>query len=456
MFPRLLPAALSLLLAACAATPTPNVAERRGNFAGDLPPMKTFAAPRSQRPTRSNTDLARDFMELSFRMESGRRLPKLTRFEGPITVAVSGNAPGSLQGDLTRLIQRFRSEAGIDISQTSSASEANIVIEVISKRELQRLVPQAACFVVPRISSWKEFKRARRGSVVDWTTLVTREKAAIFLPGDVSPQEVRDCLHEEIAQALGPLNDLYRLQDSVFNDDNFHTVLTGFDMMMLRAYYHPALRNGMSEQEVGARINAVLGQINPGGQGRAVRNTPSTPRVWKDAIETALGPKGSAEARIGAAKRAVSIAKSRGWTDGRTAFALYALGRLSLVREPELSLASFLESAQLYKANPETQVQAAHVAMQLAAFSLSAGQADSTLVLVNQSLPAVRDAENAALLATLLLLKAEALDLMGRTPEAEGVRANGLGWAQYGFGTGPTVRARVSEIAALKPRRTIQ
>jgi len=34
-----------------------------------------------------------------------------------------------------------------------------------------------------------------------------------------SPQEVRDCLHEELAQALGPLNDLYRLPDSVFNDD---------------------------------------------------------------------------------------------------------------------------------------------------------------------------------------------------------------------------------------------
>ena len=49
---------------------------------------------------------------------------------------------------------------------------------------------------------------------------------AVFLPGDVSPQEIRDCLHEELAQALGPVNDLYRLTDSVFNDDNFNTVLT--------------------------------------------------------------------------------------------------------------------------------------------------------------------------------------------------------------------------------------
>ncbi len=47
---------------------------------------------------------------------------------------------------------------------------------------------------------------------------------------------MRDCLHEELAQALGPLNDLYRLSNSVFNDDNFHSVLTGFDMEMLRLH----------------------------------------------------------------------------------------------------------------------------------------------------------------------------------------------------------------------------
>ena len=28
----------------------------------------------------------------------------------------------------------------------------------------------------------------------------------VFVPADASPQELRDCLHEELAQALGPLN----------------------------------------------------------------------------------------------------------------------------------------------------------------------------------------------------------------------------------------------------------
>ena len=35
-------------------------------------------------------------------------------------------------------------------------------------------------------------------------------EAAIFLPLDTTPQDVRDCLAEEITQALGPADDLYR------------------------------------------------------------------------------------------------------------------------------------------------------------------------------------------------------------------------------------------------------
>ena len=43
--------------------------------------------------------------------------------------------------------------------------------------------------------------------------------------------------------------------------------------------------------------------------------------------------------------------------------ALYALGRLSLSAEPELSLASFLQASQLYRRNPETQIQAPPVTL---------------------------------------------------------------------------------------------
>lgn len=442
---------LAGLMAACTSGTSTDVAGRLAPLPGDLPPMKTFASPRVQAPVRSNTALARDFLELSFEMESGRHLERLTRFTEPVTVGVRGPAPASLKGDLNRLIARLRREAGIDIRTVRAGEEPSIVVEVLSRQELQRVVPQAACFVVPNVRSWDQFRRERRTRSVDWTALSRRTAAAVFLPGDVSPQESRDCLHEEIAQALGPLNDLYRLPDSVFNDDNFHTVLTGFDMLMLRAYYDPALKNGMTRREAAARLPGILARINPRGQRGTGGVAERSPAAWENAIETALGPRTAPAQRRVAAKKAVEIAAARGWTGPRRAFSLYALGRLSLGHEPELALASFLDAQAIYRANPDTKVQAAHVAMQLAAFSLSAGQAKNTVQLVDQNLPAVSAAENAALLATLLMLKAEALEYQGQVAQARAVRLDSLGWARYGFGHDKVVRARVSEIAALAP-----
>ena len=68
-----------------------------------FPLMKTFGAPRLPRPIKSNNDLALDFIELSFRLESGRDLPVFTRFEEPITVRVTGSTPQSLGSDLTKI-----------------------------------------------------------------------------------------------------------------------------------------------------------------------------------------------------------------------------------------------------------------------------------------------------------------------------------------------------------------
>ncbi|WP_068115444.1 DUF2927 domain-containing protein [Pseudoruegeria marinistellae] len=442
---------LAMAVAACTPAPSADIAQRRAVAAVPLPPMRAFDAPRSRPSVRTNTQLAGDFLDLTFRLESGREIDRLTRFSGEITVGLRGPADATLKRDLARLLTRLQREAGLPIRAARPNETPSIIVEVLPRQKLQRAVPQAACFVVPRVSGWDEFRRQRRTGAVDWTTLERRERASVFLPGDVSPQEARDCLHEEIAQALGPLNDLYRLPDSVFNDDNFHTVLTGFDMLMLRVTYDPALSNGMSKQQVAAALPGILARLNPAGQRSGPPPSPPTPRIWIDAIEDALSPRGTPAQRRAAARRAVDLADSAGWRDTRMAFALYALGRLSLNREPELALSSFLDAAAIYRSLPDTQIQAAHVAMQLAAFSLSAGQSGATIGLIDESLPAVRQAENAALLSTLMMMRAEALDLQGKTSAARAERNEALGWARYGFGADDVVRARATEIAALAP-----
>lgn len=416
-----------------------------------MPPMRSFDRPDPVGPQRSNAEMALDFRDLFFRLESGRSLPVFTRYEGPVTLTMTGNVPPTAPQDLGRLLARLRSEAGIDIRQ-GSARDAQITVEFLSRRKMQSLVPNAACFVAPRVTGWDDYRASRRSARVDWATLTMREKATIFIPNDTAPQEIRDCLHEELAQALGPLNDLYRLPDSVFNDDNFHTVLTGFDMLMLRAAYAPELRSGMAEGEVAALLPGVLNRLNPrGSRGLSRAPAPPTPDGWKRAIETALAGGGSERARRDAARRAVAYAEAGRWQDPRRGFSHFAYGRLALAEELDKGLAAFLQAGAYFSADPTTQVQAAHVEMQLAAFALSTGQADEAITLTNRSLVTVMRSENAALLATLLMIKAEALDMAGRHQDATTVRVDSLGWARYGFGSEQAVRARLTEIALLSP-----
>lgn len=454
---------IALVLAGCAPAGTSGSSLRATpvSFPGaePLPPMRQFGATRPLPVLRPNAQIARDFLELSFQMESGRPLPVLTRFEGPVALHVAGTVPPTARADIDKLAARLRAEARIPLRVAEGPVPASgnvIVVEFLPRAKMQALVPEAACFVVPRIGSWEEYRAARRSPQLDWATLTVRQRATVFIPSDTSPQEIRDCLHEEVAQALGPLNDIYRLPDSVFNDDNFHAILTGFDMLVLRLYNAPELASGMSRAEVAARLPALLARANPRG-GSAAQSAPAdpTPRAWIEAVERALGPRASDSARRAAAQRAVAISQASGWSDARAGFAWFALARLSLTGDLETAFTGFLRAALIYRARPGMEIQAAHVDMQLAAFALSAGQAEDTLTFVDRSLPVVAQAENAALLATLLLLRAEALEILGRAPEARAVRLDAMGWARYGFGPELEVRRRVAEIAALSPRARI-
>ncbi|MFN4153184.1 MAG: DUF2927 domain-containing protein [Paracoccaceae bacterium] len=442
--------ALTTGLTAC--VPPPGAEVSKSVFAEPVSrpaPQAThiFASGPAIGAERGNAEMAGDFLDLHFRMESGRALPVLTRFEGPITVALTGTVPPVARSELARLITRFRTEAGLEISQTTGP--AAIIIDFQPKAALRRAVPSAACFVVPNVTGLADYSKKRNSAVVDWARLDRRERIAIMAPSDASPQEVRDCLHEELAQAMGPLNDLFRLPDSVFNDDNFHSVLTGFDMLMLRVQYAPELRSGMTEAEVAARLPAILARLNPRGQGIGSSPKQISPRAWIAATEAAFSGRGN---KTDAAERMISIARAQGWTGNRMAFSLFARGRALTGRDGPAAVAAYTEAARIWRTIPGAQIHAAHVDMQLAAFALSSGRFDEALTLTARAIPVARSHQNASLLASLLAMRAEALDATGRSAEARPVRLDSLGWARYAFGSDAQVRERLSDIATLARR----
>lgn len=440
--------ALGITLSACTTTET----SRRVAPEMTMPPMATFKRVSPTPPVASNAIIARDFLDLAFTLENGTDLPVFTRFDGPVTVKVAGKAPPTLGPDLDRLLKRLRDEAHITISRVSEPVTAAITIIPIPSAQIRKVAPTAACFVRANVSSWEEYRARRNDPDTFWNSLRQRTRMAVFVPTDVSPQETRDCLHEEIAQALGPVNDLYRLNDSIFNDDNFHTVLTGYDMLILATHYDRTLKNGMTRAEVAGRLPGILNRLNPRGRSLAIAGPRSSSRAWVKAINTATTPRLSKTRRKGAAERAVALAALENQSDANLAYSYYILGRLSLSTDPNKALDAFLVAGRIYQSRPETRVQEAHVSLQVAAFQLAAGHADIAVALVNQNLATVRRSEHAALLSLMLLVKAEGLEILGDRTQAAQVQKEALAWARYGYGSEAVIRERVSEILSISPR----
>ncbi|GAB4272142.1 MAG: DUF2927 domain-containing protein [Pararhodobacter sp.] len=451
---RLIAILCALGLGACA--PAGQV-QRLDAQAGATTPIAAYnpGRPDPLPAARPNAEMVRDFLELGFAMESGRGIERFSRFEGPVRVAVSGRAPGTAEADLDRLLARLRNEAGIDIARLPAAAQPDshagnlITVEFLPRRQMQAVVPSAACFVVPNVTDWSDFVANRRSPLIDWTRVVTRTRAAVFVPADTTPQEIRDCLHEEIGQALGPLNDLFRLSDSVFNDDNFQTTLTGFDMLLLRVWYSPELQPGMTRDQVAARLPTLYNRLNPRGRGHAGQTPGITPRAWQQAIEQALSSDGGATRRRAGAVRALSLARTQGWHDSRLALSLMLSARLAPRDQGAEALNDLLSAAELFRASPGGEVHAAHIDMHLAVQALANGQSDMVLELTQRAMPIAARTENAAFVASLAFIRAEALALQGRAAEADRLRLDSQAAARYGFGSEAAVRARMDEIARI-------
>jgi hypothetical protein len=409
-----------------------------------------FGPPRPYSVARGNDQIARDILDLGFRLESGRELPRFTRFEGPVALTLRGPVPplGAVETD--RLIARLRSEARLDIRRVTS-DDAEIIVEFVPRAQLRRAVPDAACFVVPNMASWDAFRANPRSPELDWTALTTRTRALVIVPADVTVQEMRDCLHEEIAQALGPLNDLYRIGETVWNDDNFQTTLTGYDMLVLRVWNSPALRSGMTREDVAQRLPAILRQLNPRGGRAAIAAPDVTPQEWVAAIEAALSTP-SRRGSYAAARRALDLAVAQGWQDERLAFSLFLAARFAPADEGAQALEALALAGRIYATRPGTAAQRAHIDLHMAAQALANGQHAIALRLTDRAMVAARRTENGALLASLMLVRAQALDRLERRAEADTQRRAAIPFAIFGFGSDTAARTRQTEIAALGAR----
>ncbi|MEO0363238.1 MAG: DUF2927 domain-containing protein [Pseudomonadota bacterium] len=261
-------AAICAVLAGCAAQP-PSLFHEAGRGAPQIiaprPDYPGYGAAVGKQdvPWRAK-DLVADFMDLNFKSESGRRIRKLPRWEGPVRVALASEELRAYRADVEALVETIRANApGLDLAVTD-APRGDITLRTAPRDEMQERAPEALCFFNFVGVDWPAYRDREYGEPgVDQDGRISA--VTIFIPANAAPHVYRTCIFEEIMQALGPTNDLYRLEDSGFNDDEAHNAPTAFDLLMLRLLYAPELERGMDRAAARKGVAAVLRRIGHDG-----------------------------------------------------------------------------------------------------------------------------------------------------------------------------------------------
>ncbi|GIX12797.1 MAG: hypothetical protein KatS3mg118_0756 [Paracoccaceae bacterium] len=426
-------ALLAGILAACAMPPVAPDRPARPT----LPGLGSALAPGPV--LQANRDIAEDLADLVFGRESGLTLTRLTRFETPVRVSLATVPPAGFADDLAALITRLRDEARIDIALAGPAEPGNIVIDFAPAAEIAAVFPGAQCFVIPAARDWAGFRRDLALALLpDWDALDSLTGAGLFLPADGEAETLRECLEEELAQALGPANDLFRLRDSVFNDDNVHSRLTRFDILVLRTLYDPGLHSGMTRARAVAAARAVLDRINPAGRGIARRAGLRPAPEWERIMRSLFEDPAPRARRIAALRRAVRLAQRFPQPDHRLATTLDFLATLEYPDRPELAeglLARALDSLERHD-DPQG-LRAATIRLHLAQLRMRLGRPAEALALADAALPALVAHDAAGNIARALALRTAALATLGRAEEARISAVDSSAWQDYVRGSRP-------------------
>ncbi|MEO1612466.1 MAG: DUF2927 domain-containing protein, partial [Pseudomonadota bacterium] len=211
--------AASLVLAACATAPPPSPFQDDGRQTPQkIAPRPDYpgygAAVGRQTIPWSIESLVEDFIELQFQTEWGSGHSQLLRWPGPVTVGMIGPELDAFRPEVEELIAILREGAPtLDIALAPTGG-GDITIRTAPKAEMRAIADTALCFFAPVDLTWEGYKDADARGEVGWTDITRLEAITVFIPEHAAPHVFRICFVEEIMQALGPGNDLYRLEDS--------------------------------------------------------------------------------------------------------------------------------------------------------------------------------------------------------------------------------------------------
>jgi hypothetical protein len=212
-----------------------------------------------ERTSFTNEQIKDGFFKIAFdaELQIGPRAERIRKFDEPVRIFVVDQGVPHHRVDVGAVVADIHTRVDhLDVAMTDDRRAANVVVTRVHERDFTPTIRSK--FGSDRA---KQIERALSpeclsGFAKDRHYRIRR--AEVILPIDAGEFTFYDCAYEELLQALGPINDDRSVPWTMFNDDVQMGFFDVFDQYLLNILYDPRIRPGMTKQEVGKVLPAVL------------------------------------------------------------------------------------------------------------------------------------------------------------------------------------------------------
>ena len=244
--------------------------------------------------------LARNFRRIAYDVEAdpfgtgvepGRktREPTLTRWEQDIRLQIFGETPDrpTTRRDIYAFMRKLSGLTGVkftlsDVVQIrrKKQEQANLLVLLGGGRDFDRMIGELDVSI--RTSSGKSAESLKivRTFLNKWHLSLSPCAAEVYselddqnrntgrvilgliaIRTDFEDPNTQSCIEEELAQAMGLMNDHPDVRPSMFNDDEEFALMTDHDALLLRILYDSRLRAGMSPEESMPIVRQIAAEL---------------------------------------------------------------------------------------------------------------------------------------------------------------------------------------------------
>jgi Protein of unknown function (DUF2927) len=210
----------------------------------------------------TNEQVIANLLEVVFGSEFvGEESPSVRKWQGPMRLAIYAHDPNRYKPLVEPHLQDLRELTGLDIRLVEAGEPSqNAYLFIFARQQFyshaeRHLGPGKNPRTNSYLACFGYFHADAAGAIDEFTAVI---------PSFIGEEEVRDCVVEEVTQAIGLPNDSDSVHPSIFNDDDRYQDLTWQDELFLRVLYDPRVTPGMSRSAFVPLARQILEELRPG------------------------------------------------------------------------------------------------------------------------------------------------------------------------------------------------